>query len=310
MIAIVVNPAAGNGRARKIANDVLHALRHRNDVFEFATTSRGDETHQVARALEGHARCIVVVGGDGSVHHVARALVSAPRRVPLAIVAAGTGNDFVKSLGTPAHDVRAMTQCIERAQVRSIDVGLIDGTPFVNAAGLGFDVAVLELMQRAPLPWLGGTASYVVTALRALLGYRGFDASLRTRIVSESAGSAPTADAAWQERIGHFTHLMTVFANGRHFGGAFRIAPNAQLDDGMLDVIDIGALAPWRRPAVFLRAVQGNHERSHAVRSHFGTEFTLHCETPPMYEADGELYRAQSNTITVTLRPSALDIIV
>ena len=311
MIAVVVNPAAGNGRARNIASDVMRALQHREDIVEFTTRTRGDEAQQTSLAIERGARCVVVVGGDGSVHHAVRALTSATRRVPLAIVAAGTGNDFVKSLGTPAHDIHAMVQCITRAQTRPIDVGLIDGTPFVNAAGLGFDVAVLERMQQKQTQgrqqWLGGTAAYVVTALGALLGYRGFDASLRTTLASSH--DAPGAPA-WQERIGHHAHLMTVFANGQCFGGAFRIAPEARLDDGLLDVVDIGALTPWQRPAVFLRAVRGTHLSHAAVRSHFGAAFTLHCEAPPLYEADGELYRASAATGTISVRPAALDIIV
>ncbi len=292
----------------------MRALQHRRDIVEFTTSTRGDESRQVSLALEQSAQCIVVVGGDGSVHHAVRALASAARRVPLAIVAAGTGNDFVKSLGTPAHDVAAMARCIERGQVRTIDIGLIDNTPFVNAAGLGFDVAVLERMQqkqeKGQQRWLRGTAAYVVTALGALLGYQGFDASLRTALPSARSAPDGTDATLWQERIGHFTHLMTVFANGRCFGGAFRIAPQAQLDDGMLDVIDIGALASWKRPAVFLRATRGTHLAHEAVRSHFGASFTLHCDAPPLYEADGELYRASAATVSITVRPAALDIIM
>lgn len=299
MIAVLVNPAAGRGRARAVAHGVIDALRSIDETVEFATEARGDEARLVTEAVARGARIIVIVGGDGSVHHAARGLLDAPARVPVAIVAAGTGNDFVKSLGTPAHDIQAMIARITRGHTRAVDVGLIDGVPFLNAAGLGFDVEVLERMLKPSR--LSGTAAYVVTALRALLGYRGFDASLRARSVGE-------------ERIAHFTHLMTVFANGRCFGGAFRIAPEAVLDDGLLEVIDIGEVSWWKRPVLFLRATRGTHVTSPLVRTHFGRDFSLHCRlhgnTPPAFEADGELYRASSHVIEIGIRPRAIDFIV
>lgn len=299
MIAVLVNPAAGRGRARAMAHRVIDALRSIDETVEFATEARGDEARLATEAAARGARIIVIVGGDGSVHHAARGLLDAPTRVPVAIVAAGTGNDFVKSLGTPAHDIPAMIARITRGHIRAVDVGLIDGVPFLNAAGLGFDVEVLERMLKPSR--LSGTTAYVVTALRALFGYRGFDASLRTH------GDEP-------ERIAHFTHLMTVFANGRCFGGTFRIAPEAVLDDGLLDVIDIGEVPGWKRPALFLRATRGMHLPSPWVRAHFGRGFLLHCrlsaDTSPAFEADGELYRASSPVIRIGIRPRAIDFIV
>jgi diacylglycerol kinase (ATP) len=102
---------------------------------------------------------------------------------------------------------------------------------------------------------------------------------------------------------------MIVFANGRCFGGAFRIAPNAQLDDGALDCITIRDIAPWARVPLFANAIRGKHLASpHVVfrRSH---TFQLQFEAPPLFETDGELQQAPGREVTVRVRPGALTVI-
>lgn len=299
VIALLVNPMAGRGRARARAELVARHLSALGAVRRYATATAGDERRCARRAADDGATVLAVVGGDGSVHHAARGLLDdtpagAATRIPLAIFAAGTGNDFVKSLGTPAHDPVRMAArvaaCMAGGGTRTVDVGLIDDVPFLNAAGLGFDVEVLERLTR--VRWLTGTTAYVVTALRALLRYRGYTATID--------GSGPPC-------TGH--HLLTVFANGRTFGGAFHIAPHAALDDGQLALIDIGALAPWARPGLFVRATRGTHLGDPAVTHRTGTQFTVTSAAPLRFEADGELYRARSPRIVVHTRPRALTVI-
>ena len=295
MIALVVNPRAGRGRARARAAEVERALHSLGEVRRYETTAAGDERRCAREACDAGAQVVAVVGGDGSVHHAARGLLddmnnASCTQVPLAIFAAGTGNDYVKSLGTPSHNVAAMVACVARANMQQVDVGLIDDVPFLNAAGLGFDVEVLERLQRER--WLTGTAAYVVTALRALLGYDGY------RAVIEGVGTRYSG-----------RHLLTVFANGRTFGGAFHIAPQACLDDGELAFVNVGSLAPWARPAVFVRATRGTHLSQAAVVHESGSRFAIVSETPLQFEADGELYRARRAQLVVTLRPRALTVV-
>lgn len=301
MIAVLVNPTAGRGRAGMMAPRVMEALQSLDDIVPVETQARGDEAQLAALAAAQGARLLVIVGGDGSVHHATRGLLAGTSRLPVAIIAAGTGNDFVKSLGTPAHDLHAMVSRIVRGHTRSVDVGLVDDVPFLNAAGLGFDVEVLERMHTSSA--LSGTSAYVVTALKALLGYRGFDALL-------TAGPAGHASGTEHPSTARSSHLMTVFANGRCFGGAFHIAPHARLDDGALDVIDIGVMPWWKRPALFLRAMRGSHLHSAYVRQQTVQRFHVHCQRPPTFEADGELYRASSCDLTITVRPGAIECIV
>jgi diacylglycerol kinase (ATP) len=295
VIALIVNPAAGRGRARTRADDVERALRELSDVQRFNTRCAGDERRCASDAVAAGAQVVAVVGGDGSVHHAVRGLLESATMhvpgVPLAIFAGGTGNDFVKSLGTPSHDITAMAARIASGATRLVDVGEIDGIPFVNAAGCGFDVEVLERMQRVTR--LRGTAAYVVTALRALLGYEGYRAEW-TRTDGALSSSK---------------HLLTVFANGATFGGTFRIAPSARLDDGALELVDINALPPLSRPGVFLRAIRGTHLTHPHVTHERGREWTITSTHPLAFEADGERYAARGPELEVRVRPGALRVI-
>jgi len=234
------------------------------------------------------ARVLAVVGGDGSVSHAARGLVETNSKTPLAIFSAGTGNDFAKSIGAPVHDVPAMVARIAQRHTRAVDVGYVDDVPFVNAAGFGFDVEVLERMRTPGL--LRGTAAYVNTALGALIGYRGFRARLR--------------DDAEREQ------LMLVFANGRYFGGAFHIAPAASLDNGLLDVVSIGNASPFRRLALFAKVFKGTHLAEREVLHHRVERYRVSFEAPPAFEADGELHRARRAQVEVSVRPGALQVVV
>lgn len=295
MIALIVNPAAGRGAAQARATAVEQALRTLGPLRRYDTRAAGDERRCARTACEDGATVVAAVGGDGSVHHTVRGLLEAAgpasaHTIPLAIYAAGTGNDLVKSLGTPAHDVRAMTELVARRETRHLDVGYIDDVPFVNAAGLGFDVEVLERMLHRR--WLSGTAAYVVTALRALFGYAGYHASL---VTPQTRQDGP--------------HLLTVFANGHTFGGTFRIAPRARLDDGMLACVNIRAVSPLHRPGVFLRAVRGTHLAHASVTHDTGDTFTIVSPGPLPFEADGERYRSRGAKIHIRVEPRRLTVI-
>ena len=165
---------------------------------------------------------------------------------------------------------------------------LVDDVPFVNAAGFGFDVEVLERMRVPGL--LRGTAAYVGTALGALIRYRGFRARLH--------------DGPEREQ------LMLVFAKGRYFGGAFHIAPAALLDNGLLDVVSIGNATPLRRLALFAKALKGTHLSEPEVVYNRVEGFRVAFATPPAFEADGELHRARGAEVQLTVRRRGLQVVV
>lgn len=293
-LRLLVNPAAGRGRALRQLDTARHALARVGPFDVVETTSAGDEARLATEAVQDGVRTLAVLGGDGTVSRVAAALVRAREQYPgsdtaLAVLGAGTGNDFAKSLGAPTGDLAAMAECIARRRTQQIDMGSVNGTPFVNAAGFGFDVAVLERTTRAR--WLRGDAVYLSAALAELFRFPGFT----VRIGAESSGKR---------------RLMIVIANGQWFGGMFRIAPSARINDGLLDLVAIGDVPAWRRARLFAAAPAGGHVALAGVEQTRTREVTLTFDAPVQFEADGELHALGSRECTVRVMPGALSCVV
>ncbi len=307
-IRLLVNPAAGRGRALRRLDSARHALA-RAGPFDMVTTEHaGDESRLAIEAARDGVRTLVVLGGDGTISRVAAALVEAQAETALAIFGAGTGNDLAKTLGAPVFDFDAMTARVYHKDPRVIDVGVADERIFVNAVGVGFDVAVLERTSRAR--WLRGDALYGVTALGQLFQFAGVDARIEAGVdVPANRGQTssmhvPGALAGVQRRW-----LTIVVANGQWFGGAFRIAPDASVSDGRLDLVAIGDASPLRRAQLFGGAPWGKHVRAAEVVYAQHPRVLLHFNAPPRFQADGELYQARSNTLEISILPKALRVI-
>ncbi len=286
-VSVIVNPQAGRGRGWKMIPRVteIFALQGVRDVRY--TSEKGDETRLARHAISSGCKTIVVVGGDGTTTHVANAILESGADVRLAVLPAGTGNDFAKVLGTDKCDPALVARKSVLPGETHVDVGKIEDRYFLNCCGFGFDVAVLEGTMRNQL--LRGNAVYLYTALKELFYYRGFDASV--------AG----ADSV--------RHMLLVFANTEYFGGMFRIAPGARLDDGELDMIEILDLPTSRRAAMLSAATRGDHMKYPECIMERAGSFEVSFPFPPAYETDGELHQAESSRLTVSSCPSALRVV-
>ena len=290
---VIVNPAAGRGRGARALPAVREAFAAVGITDIRVTASKTDERTIAARAIDEGATTVVAVGGDGTWSNVANALLSAGAgdRVRLGLIAAGTGNDFAKTVGAPASDFAATARLVAEGAETRVDVGHIEDQYFLNIAGFGFDIAVLEDIPS--IPWLKGDAVYIYSALRQLVGYGGVDID-----ITSPAG-----------RRGATQHLMLILANAKNFGGAFRIAPHASLTDGALDAISIHDASAWRRLKLFGAAARGTHIGQQEVVTEAASAFTIHFAVPPAYETDGEYRQASSADVEVRCVPGALRVV-
>lgn len=292
-VTVIVNPAAGRGRGARALPAIRSAFAGVGVTDIRVTEAREGERAVAQRAIDEGATTLVACGGDGTWGNVANALLEsgAASSVRLALVAAGTGNDFAKTVGAPAGDVAATARLVAEGHDTRVDVGRIEDHYFLNICGFGFDIAVLEDIPTIPL--LKGNAVYIYSALRQLVGYGGVDID-----ITSPAG-----------RRGAKRHLMLVIANAKNFGGAFRIAPDASLTDGALDAISIHDASAWRRVKLFGAATTGTHAGQPEVRTEQAPSFVVHFSAPPAYETDGEYRRASSAEIEVRCVPGALRVV-
>lgn len=286
---LIANPVAGRALGGRSIAAAQRALSVLGAVDSGVTASAGDEARLVRDALDRGVTTIAALGGDGTWSKVAAAIVAAGSDCRFVPLAAGRGNDFAKSLGLPAADYPAMAAIVAAGHAARVDVGMVESTCFINAVGFGFDAAVVADVGR--IRWLSGEALYLYASLRNLFGYAGLLAGIRRP----------------QESISPLRpHLMLVVANGRHFGGSFVIAPDASVDDGQLDAITVGPAGGWARVRLLAAAVNGAHLSLPGVTTDRGGSFVLRFATPPVYQLDGDLYRAREQELHVRCIPRAL----
>ena len=289
-VCVIVNPAAGRGRGAAMIPQLTAAFAQVGVTDIRTTTGPGHEFDLANAAIADGCTTIVAVGGDGTSGNVANALLHGGRLVRLGVMPAGTGNDFAKVLCTNNIDPVAMAKLAVTPSDILLDVGRVEDTYFLNCCGFGFDVAVLQELDKTR--WLRGTSVYIWAALRQLFSYRGFD-------VSVGAGKDVRRDF----------HMMLVIANGPFFGGTFCIAPSASLNDGMLDAVSILDLPAQKRMSMLSAAIKGTHESRPEVVIRRAEMFEVAFDEAPWYETDGELHRAQSSTLRIISCAAALRVV-
>ena len=285
-----MNPAAGRGGIRAKIPSLVEAFRARGITQLYETSAPGDEEAVTQRAIRDGATTIVAVGGDGTCSCIANAILRSGVSCRLAVVPAGTGNDFAKTLGVAKVKPEMIAELVLRGGETRIDVGLADGRYFLNSCGFGFDASVLDASNRVRV--LRGDAVYIYSALTQLFSYRGIDVS---------TNGAPGVKRG--------NMLMVTVSNGQFLGGAFKIAPRASVLDGRLDACFFSDAGVVDRVRLFAGAMRGTHLEMPAVSSVSVPQLTLTFRGKPSMEMDGELRIAGSKSVELKCVPRALSVI-
>ena len=240
MFAIIVNPVSGGGKNAQIAKQIEALLTQRGETYQvFETANEGDGDRQVRMALESGCDNVVCIGGDGTLSEIVHELAGSG--AVLYIVPSGTGNDFARAFGLPRDPIRAFAAQLDGVPA-AIDCPTINGRPFLNVSGSGFDVAVLRRTEELKAVYPGEKAYH--KAVVAVLGeYRPFEAELTLE-------------------DGTATHERTTiieFANGQYIGGGMRVAPGSACDDGLLDVVVVGPVPRRAIPFLLPLFIKGWH---------------------------------------------------
>lgn len=283
----IVNPAAGKGTGAKIAARLVTELADAGLSVDMVTTpGPGEAARLASSAVEDGYERVIAVGGDGTANEVANGLVDTD--VALGLYPIGSGNDFARALGYPRKR-STVAAFLRTARERRIDVGEVNGRVFLNVAGVGIDGHVAERViasSRVVGPRLG----YVVGSIVSIATYR--PRVMRVRI----DGTA---------RAGK--HLMVVAANGTHFGSGMRVAPDAKLDDGLLDIVVGGDLGTWSSLVALAKLYRGTHVDGRTILAFKAASLEVDFDAPQPMEADGEASRTSG--LKIRVRPRALTVL-
>lgn len=267
---VLANPVAGRKKVGKLLRELSDFFLSRGPGISFLiheTTSdlKGEKT--IKEKLDNSFTDLVIMGGDGTIHEAVNGL---PFNLPISIIPAGTGNDYVKSLSIGKTLPDQLTTVINGV-ITEVDLGYCDGRKFTNGMGIGFDGQIAADMQNRRAPFLSGQAKYYYHVLHILSGYR-------------SRSYKVTIDGVFSNKK---MILMTI-AKGTTFGGGFKLTPHAKVDDGKLALCEITNIPGWKRYANVLSLQKGSHDRLREVSLTKATHIEI--EENPLLEAhiDGE----------------------
>src|SRR5215207_10338799 len=282
---VLVNPSAGGGRARDLLPRLEGALRERGIGYRLVLTTSLDHGVQEARAAAASGEIPVVMSGDGLIGQIGGALVGAD--VPMGIIPGGRGNDLARVMGIPT-EIPAAVDLLASGNVRTIDVGEVNGRRFLGIASCGLDSVANQIANDARL--LKGHLVYLYAGLRALAAWK-------------PARFEITLDGRRRE----FSGYSVAAANNRAYGGGMFLAPAAELDDGLLDVVYIVQFAKRRYLANLPKVFKGTHVDKDEVIVVRASEVEIEADRPFAVYADGDHLADLPATIRVL--PRALDVI-
>jgi YegS/Rv2252/BmrU family lipid kinase len=276
-LCLIVNPSAGRGRAARLLPRVEQALRARGLRFRVERTESLPHARELARAALAAGDVAAAMGGDG--------LLGASG--VLGVLPGGRGNDFARKLGIGPDPERAC-DVLADGRERQIDVAEAGGRTYLGIASAGFDSDVQDIANATTLPL--GELVYVYATLRALRGWR----HARWQVVVD--GEAQSFDG-----------YAVAVANSGVFGGGMYLAPEASLDDGLLDVVLTRAATKRSYLAGVPKVFKGTHVDNPDLTFLRGREITFEADRPFAAYADGDPIAQLPVTIRVV--PSAIRVL-
>lgn len=287
MIPLIVNPVAGGGRARRVAERAAAALASQGVTADIRYTSRPGDARVLAMAAmaEGVDR-VLACGGDGTLHEAATALAGSD--TALGILPFGRGNDLAAALGVP-RNVAGAAAIIARGQRRRIDLGVVNGEVICTVAAAGLDSEVAHRVRAGGWKYFG-RFSYVAGVLRTMFSYQAAEMRL---------------EGDFGVREGRY--LLVAASNTGTYGGGIRVAPDSRSDDGLLDCCLIRDLSRLRLLRIFPTAYHGRHVLFPEVEIVRTSALRIEADRPVPIIADGE--PAGQTPAEVTIRRLSLTVL-
>jgi diacylglycerol kinase (ATP) len=278
-VRVLVNPAAGRGAGRK-ALPRLQGLAQEDGLRLVVSRGLDELSAEAERAVAEGVERLLVAGGDGTMHHAVQALAGS--ETALGVLALGSGNDLAATVGVPRRLEAAFRTAVE-GPVRTLDLGRVEDRWYAGVAGVGIDSEVAHIAaERVRL--LRGPLIYPWAVVRAL-------ATFRPPLVSLEYERAEGGEGRFEGRV-----MLVAFGNTHRFGGGMCIAPEAEPDDGWLDVVIVREMPRRRLLRVFPKVYRGGHMglpqvesfRTRRMRVWLEREMTVYGDGEPMTPVTGD----------------------
>jgi diacylglycerol kinase (ATP) len=268
MWALVINPVSGQGKGATVGTYVAGFLKQRSIDYTIVTGNNSVALmDHLQTFINKNSDCegVIAVGGDGLLHILLQRIV--PAQIPFTLIPAGTGNDFVRTMGWDLENIDSQLESVLTNRPSTIDLGLVDGEWFGAILSTGFDSVVNE--KANSMRWPKGPMKYNAAIATELPRFkpRHYEITLDDRIISTEA-------------------MLIAVANGRSYGGGMLVCPNASISDGYFDVMVLHPVTKLEFVKVFPRVFAGTHVTHPAVE--ILRSKTVRIESKAVAYADGE----------------------
>jgi len=288
---VIVNPIAGRGYATQALPKIREYLTE--DGLDFDVVLTEAHGHAVDLAKKGMAdgyELLVAVGGDGTSNEVINGMMSGWSGDPvgtMSVIPVGSGNDFSVGIGA-AQELREACRQVVKGERHLIDVGRVGERHFGNTVGVGFDavVGVVAAKHRR----LRGLPLYLVAVLQTILFYF----------------KAPTITLDCDGRKHTEPLIMVSIGNGQRAGGGFWVTPDAKVDDGLFDVMQVKEMGRLRMLQMVPLFIKGTHIHRKEVNVERGSHVVLETDGDLVAHADGELVCEHEQRLEFQLLPQTL----
>nr|WP_295929717.1 diacylglycerol kinase family protein [uncultured Dyadobacter sp.] len=284
----ILNPNSGTsiGRNSIAVREKIHSVakKYAGTAQVLFTEEPAHATELVSKHMHSEKwKAIVAVGGDGTVNEIGKPLVGSG--IPLGILPLGSGNGLARHLGLPLTLDAALTRLFE-GKAATIDSAELNGIPFFCTAGMGFDAYVGHLFSKQKAR---GLATYVKVSFRAYWSYK---------------------PQPFKLNGANMRAFSLSFANAGQFGNNAWVAPQASLQDGLLDICTIKPFPQWYGTALAYGLFTKQLKQSRFIDYERATRAVVETETPPMIHYDGEPMQLDTNRIEVIIKPGSLHVIL
>lgn len=284
-VLFLVNPRSGIRRVY----DLAEVIRGSCDwaEYEIVPCERKEDLDEIAaNAIRDRIDALFAVGGDGTVHEVAKRLIGTP--VALGIVPTGSGNGFARHIGLPM-DPRAVVRAGGDSRIESIDSAVVNGIPFIGVMGIGFDAWIADRFASSPVR---GLRTYVREGLRGYATY-----------------GVEEYDLTFDGKPSRRRAMIVAIANTTQYGNNARIAPLASVMDGMLDVMLIDRISLLRAPFAVARLFGGTLHRARGVEMLRAREIAIRRPAAGPAHLDGEPLMLPEQ-LEIKVHPASLKVLV
>ena len=269
-ILFIVNPVAGAGKAKKLIPLIEKTMKECNKKYQIMISKEPEHATEIAKRQSKNYETIVAVGGDGTINEVATGLIKNNGGV-LGVIPGGTGNDMARSLDIPM-DPKEALEILCKAYKKNMDIGIANGSYFLNIASIGFDAEVvmnnIKIKKR-----IKNEFSYVISVIYSLIRFK------KKKVEIEIDGKI----------IKDEVYLLAV-GNGKYYGGGMMIIPTAKIDDGYLDICTISNISKFKILFLFPTIFKGTHiEHKKHVNIYRGRKVKFKSEEGLFLNVDGEI---------------------